>query len=520
MRHERGIRVEGALFVFVLCSLFWSCHLSESSALRDIELDRAQDVLVSLFDSGLESKDEDAWTRQIASPDVDILSNLDSSDGVPDFGQGGVADTSADLSSTPEEEPPPNILLIIADDFGLGASPCYDLGSNLAPTPNIESLCERGVVFENMWSSPTCSPTRANLLTGRFGYRTGVGDVIKAGHPGLGLDEWSIPRVLDANPQLGYSHACLGKWHVGPAGNKTHPNDMGFEHFSGLMIGAVQSYTLWNETTDGETEQVTQYATSRHIDRALAWIAEQQNPWFLWLGLISPHLPIHLPPTDLHNYQELSGTEEDMEANRDLYFRAMIEAMDREIGRLFAGIGDAVLENTVVIFVGDNGTAQKVTEAPYLGSRAKGSLYQGGIHVPLVIAGPGVDSGLKRISALTHIVDLYSTILDAAGADASIIPPTHPIDGVSLWPLLEGTKASVRDWVFSELFGESSSAKAGKTARDARYKLISLESGTQRFFDLELDPFENNPLDRNSLDPEPLARYESLRDLLLSLSAQ
>ncbi|HIA03247.1 MAG TPA: sulfatase [Myxococcales bacterium] len=413
----------------------------------------------------------------------------------------------------------PNILLIIADDIGVEASRCYQVGQNLAPTPNIESLCDRGLVFENMWSAPICSPTRAALLTGRYSYRTDVGNTIQPGHPGLSLEEWSIPKVLDANPALGYSHACIGKWHLGPAMDKDHPNKLGFDYFSGLLIGGVQSYTDWKETTNGVTQTNNQYATSRHVDLAIDWVDAQTGPWFLWLALVSPHNPVHLPPAQLHSFSELSGTDEDIEANGGAYFRAMIQAMDTEIGRLFTAIGDEQMANTVVIYLGDNGTSAKVIEAPYEAKKSKGSLYQGGVHVPFVMAGPGVSPGSGRSSALTHVVDLFATILDIAGVDWSTVPADVELDSLSLIPVLNGTKDTAHSWVLTEMFGGAGANKTGKAVRDESYKLTRLLSGTERFYDLKADPYETAPLKKMALDSDAQSHFDTLSAVLDSLPA-
>jgi len=426
-------------------------------------------------------------------------------------------DSGKEANSSDTEVPAkarPNILLIIADDIGLEASRCYNVGKNLAPMPNVESLCDRGLVFDNMWSAPICSPTRAGLLTGRYSYRTGVGNTILAGHPGLDVAEWSIPKLLDANPSLGYSHACIGKWHLGPQGDKNHPHKLGFDYFSGLLIGSVQSYMDWKETTNGVTQSNTKYATSHHVDLAIDWVGQQSSPWFLWLALVSPHTPLHLPPANLHTYKDLSGTEEDIAANSGSYFRAMIQAMDTEIGRLFSAIGKEQMENTVVIYLGDNGSSAIAVEAPYDSKKSKGSLYQGGIHVPFVMAGPGVSKAPARSTALTHVVDLFATILDIAGVDWNTLPAEVEIDSVSLKPLLSGSKDSAHDWVLSEMFGGVGANKTGRTVRNERYKLMRFLSGVERFYDLKTDPYEQSPLKKKDLDAETQPHFDSLGAIL------
>ena len=107
---------------------------------------------------------------------------------------------------------PPNVLLIIADDLGVDASQCYSVGSDLPPMPNLSHLCKRGVVFDNMWSAPVCSPTRATILTGRYGFRTGVGSAVTGrGTNAIKLNEWTLPKALSKETANTYAHALIGK---------------------------------------------------------------------------------------------------------------------------------------------------------------------------------------------------------------------------------------------------------------------------------------------------------------------
>ena len=139
----------------------------------------------------------------------------------------------------------PNILLIIADDMGLDASPGYSLGSVKPNMPNLQSMINYGVLFNNVWSNPVCSPTRSSILTGKYGFRTGV---LKANDE-LSTTETSLQKYLDNN-NSGYNHAVIGKWHLSTSTN--HPTDMGINYYAGLLNGGVQSYSNWNLTENGK----------------------------------------------------------------------------------------------------------------------------------------------------------------------------------------------------------------------------------------------------------------------------
>ena len=160
--------------------------------------------------------------------------------------------------------------------------------------------------------------------------------------------------------------------------------------------------------------------------------------------------PAHAPSIyrlgDLHSRDDLPGTTEDIEARPREYFEAMVEALDTEIGRLITSIDSADYNNTVVIVVGDNGTAPQVAPGSERG-RSKGSIYEGGIHVPLIVSGPGVGAG--RTDALVNLVDVFPTILELMGAD-----PVADIDGLSFAHVLSGGQSS-RTTLYSEVFGST-----------------------------------------------------------------
>ena len=209
----------------------------------------------------------------------------------------------------------PNILLVIADDMGLDASPCYALGSNPARMPNLEKLCAEGMVFENAYAAPTCSPTRAMIMTGKYGFATGVGGAITPKNSaGLSSEETSLFDVLN---QTGYASAVIGKWHL--AGSRTdlnHPAELGVRDYYGIFTGATQDYYRWEAVENGETRTVAGYATTVLTDRAIQWIGNQSSPWFLWLAYNAPHTPFHAPPADLHDYGELSSDRRSIRQNR------------------------------------------------------------------------------------------------------------------------------------------------------------------------------------------------------------
>jgi arylsulfatase A-like enzyme len=406
----------------------------------------------------------------------------------------------------------PNILLIIADDYGADSSSLYNStnnGASLPPTPNIESLARAGVVFRNAYANPICSPTRACLITGRHGFRTGIGDVIMgAGSATLTAAEFTLPEAFAANSGLGYQLAQFGKWHLHNGANS--PATIGgWPHFSGSLMGGIANYTNWTKTVNGtSTANYANYATTDLVNDATAWIAAQTNkPWFAWVAFNAPHTPLHKPPNSLcPHYTSLPGTTADINANPRKYFEAMTEAMDTEIGRLLAAVDRT---NTHIIFIGDNGTLNSVIQPPFPSSRGKGSLYEGGVKVPFVIAGPAVASPGRTNDTLVHAVDVFATILEMAGINLAATLPTNAIsDSQSVLGAVRNTSNLTRH-VYVEKFGTDTPTPDGRALRNAQFKLIQF-TGAEEFYDLLADPYEKTNLLSASLTGSPLANYYSL----------
>jgi arylsulfatase A-like enzyme len=399
-------------------------------------------------------------------------------------------------SATAGPSPPadlPNILLIIADDFGLDASPCYAVGSDQPNMPNLQALCDSGLVFDNVWANPSCSPTRATILTGRYGFRTRVmaaGDVLQ--------DTDSIQDVLTRGVPVPYPNAVIGKWHLAGDGrpDPNHPALFGIQHFAGFLKAAVPDYSDWQLTEDGVQSEVRQYITSVLTDKAIAWVDQQRSPWFLWLAYNAPHGPYHLPPEGLYSRAGLTGTATDIEQHPRDYFYAAAEALDAEMGRLFASLAPDVRANTVVVFLGDNGSPPEVVQAPVTMARAKFTVYEGGVHVPLVIAGRGVTRAGQREDALVNGVDLFATIGQLAGASEAVM---H--DSVSFKDALTEPGFNARDHLYTEY---RDTDRGGSWAvRDRQYKLIKFDGGREELYDLEADPWEQTDLISTSV-PEDL----------------
>lgn len=387
---------------------------------------------------------------------------------------------------------PRNILLLVADDVSPEIIGAYGEGVDPALTPNLDALANRGVRFRNCWAAPVCSPTRSTILTGRHGFRTGIGHLVTTSDPPIGLSEVTLAKALQIGSSIRYETAAIGKWHLG--GGSHGPKVSGFNSFIGNLEGLAkapnQGYYLWQRYDNGQVSLSTEYNTTSLIDDASSFVAAAPEPWFAYIPLNAGHLPFDAPPAHLHS-QDLSGTP----GSRARY-KAIVEAMDTEIGRLIGRIPADVRSRTQIVFVGDNGVPAEAAVPPIMPAQAKGTLYEGGIRVPLIFSGPAVRSP-GVCDALVQTSDLFPTLLEIAAVDiADVIPAGRVIDGESLRPcLIDPSFDMVHEEIFSEAFlpnGDPFVLRAD-AMRDRRFKMIWWPDRTE-LFDLASDPTEQNNL--------------------------
>lgn len=423
-----------------------------------------------------------------------------------------------------------NVLILLADDLGVDQVGCYGEGTSPAPTNNIDALASRGVLFRNAWSCETCSPSRMTIMLGRHTFRDEVGEWIKyAANPFTGPGsmteaDWTLPDVLD-HAVSGYTHGAFGKWHMSQWNlGSGHPDQVGgWGVFKGAMQSPKPSFFNWPYVVNGVATTNTTYATTQHVEDALAFIQAQPagQPWVCYLAFTAPHSPFHAPPANLHT-RNLAGLSVPASATSPLnipFYKAAIEAMDNEIGRLFTTLGAGVMDDTNVIFLGDNGTPIGLSEAPFDPSRGKTTPYEEGLGIPFIIAGPAVAGLAREESRLVSTVDVFATALDMAGV-LDEVPSFNVIDGVSLMPYLQSAASpTLRDYIFSDRWrGDSwpdpiadTSGFGRASIRNDRYKLIDRNHGaTDEFFDLLLDPFEQSNL-LGSLNAQEQQAYNYLK---------
>ncbi len=376
-----------------------------------------------------------------------------------------------------------NVLLLILDDWGIDASALYNSsgpGIQLAEMPNLEALADSGLVFTRSYAQPLCSPTRATLLTGRQPYQHNVGN--PQADATLPASELTFPEIIGAEaPEYGL--ASFGKWHLG-SGESGPFTTGGWPNFSGTLSGAVSDFASWTRVeiengviTDTGTGINTlvpgtygsPYATSVQVDEAVTFITAQgTDPWVVWMGFNAPHDPFHDPApyvTPTGGYSTNGITD------KDHYIR-MLEALDHEVGRLLQAVD---LATTNIIVVGDNGTPGMVDQAPVGGiAGAKGSLNEGGIHVPFFATGPDV-TVTGTTDKLVHVADLFATVLELTHVNVPNATQGIEIHSQSLVPIFRGSDMADR-YVIAEKFGLNAQDGRALMMDDwSQYKLISYQ---------------------------------------------
>jgi len=430
------------------------------------------------------------------------------------------------LASLPAMAAPPNILFILADDMGWTAPACY--GSDLHETPNIDQLAASGVRFTQAYSaSPVCTPTRAAILTGQHPARLNMtiwheAAVERLSSPGdkplappitetvLALEHTTIAEVLH---DAGYQTAHLGKWHLGDSSH--YPETQGFDvNIGGTHWGAPQTYwhpyKLERTMSNGVREhryvpglgfgKEGDYLEDKLTDEALALMECMHGsgkPFYLNMAYHAPHTPMEGKPELVAHYK--AKIREGM-THQNATYAAMVHTLDENVGRLLAKL-DAlgIADNTLVVFYSDNGGFDQVRNGEAVTSNAplrsgKGSAYEGGIRVPLIVRWPGVTPEGALCDTPVTSMDFYPTILEALGEKAP--KPDKVLDGVSLGPVLRDPSADLGredlQWHYPHYYFNTTPVSA---LRHGDWKLLEYyEDGRLELYDLKNDPYETTDL--------------------------
>ncbi len=350
----------------------------------------------------------------------------------------------AEPPKNPEKKDHPNVILILADDQGWGDL-SYNGNTNLS-TPNIDALAVNGLVFENFYVQPVCSPTRAELLTGRYATRMGI-YATSSGGERMNLNETTIAEVFKA---AGYITALYGKWHNGTQ-PPYHPNSRGFDDFYGFCSGHWGNYFSPMLEQNGAIVGGRGFLPNDLFDRGIAFIkSNQNNPFFLAIPVNTPHSPMQVPDEHWNMFRdkELTMKSRREEIEDENFTRAalsMVENIDWNVGRLMEELKESGLEeNTIVIYLSDNGPNGYRWNGDMKG--IKGSTDEGGVRSPCFVHWPKrIESG-RKIHKIAGAIDLLPTLTAMAGIR---YPENLNLDGKDLTPIIFDADA---DWQSRPIF--------------------------------------------------------------------
>ncbi len=406
----------------------------------------------------------------------------------------------------------PNILLVLTDDAGIGDFGCN--GNPLVKTPNLDKLAARSTRFTNFHVSPVCAPTRSSIMTGKYAETTGVYDTYNGGAT-MATEEVTIAELLREN---GYQTGIFGKWHLGD-NFPFRPMDQGFTEsfvFRGGGIGQPGDFdnyfagdsAYFNPVIYRNEQRVKTkgYCSDVFTEEAISFVRKNKGkPFFAYLAFNAPHTPLQVPTAYSDKYKNLTSldfkkggilptpamTEKDMEDARKVY--GMMTNIDDNVGRLLKELENQnLLQNTIVVFMSDNGPQQNRYRMGLRGK--KGQVYMGGIKSPCWISLPGILPENREFGQMTAHIDLLPTLLDLCGIS---LPDKQAIDGSSMLPLLKKDDTAFKNRTLFFEWGRGFPIPYQNfAAMNSHYKLVANtnhQEGLEGFelFDMETDAAES-----------------------------
>ncbi|MFB0553218.1 MAG: arylsulfatase [Phycisphaerae bacterium] len=436
-------------------------------------------------------------------------------------------------ASNPSDKKP-NIIFIMADDLGYRELGCY--GQQKIKTPNIDRLAEEGMRFRQYYTgSAVCAPARCNLMTGKHGGHAYVRNNSEIGGWDSFRGQLPLPAetvtIASLLKQQGYATGAFGKWGLGEVGSTGDPLNQGFDRFVGYNCqrhahNLYPKYLISDRekiTLEGNTRGLTgkHYAPQVIADEMLRFIRKnKEKPFFVYYPTVIPHLALQVPEEDLSRYKgkwpetPYKGKSYLPHPTPRACYAAMISFMDRQVGRIMKLLKELNLDdNTVVLFTSDNGTTYLKDQVDYEFFNSvgplrglKGSLYEGGIRVPMVVRWPGnIKAGTVSDHLAAHY-DALATLADIAGAKTP-----NDTDGISYVPTLlsQPDKQKKHDYLFWDFagYGGQLAVRMGKW-KGIKLNLMKNPDAPLELYDLEKDVSEKNNLAEEY--PKVVARIEKI----------
>ncbi|QVY66098.1 sulfatase [Polaribacter sp. Q13] len=400
----------------------------------------------------------------------------------------------------------PNVLIILADDLGYG-----DLGftgSKDIQTPNLDKLADNGVIMKNGYvTHPYCGPSRAGLITGRYQARFGLEINLTNSkydmYNGLPLTEQTFANRLQKS---GYETGVIGKWHLG--GSDTfHPNNRGFDYFYGFLSGGHSYFpknvkthmplispknnkphysanegSYWPLTRNDKAGEFNEYLTSALSKDAAKFVSKSDKPFCLYLAYNAPHMPLEAPKETIEKYNFIKD-------KKRRTYAAMVDELDQGIGVVVEALRKSgKLDNTLIFFLSDNGGPRKKGETFASNGKfkeGKGSMYEGGCHVPFIVHYPNGNFKVKKFDGLVSALDIAATAVAVGNGDTS----GYELEGKNLIPYLKGNK---KGSPHEALFWRMQDGQAwGVRTMGAKFLKRNKKTAVPELFNMAIDPYED-----------------------------
>ena len=397
----------------------------------------------------------------------------------------------------------PNIIFIMADDLGFECLSSY--GSKSYSTPELDKLAETGIKFDFCYSTPLCTPTRVQLMTGKYNFRnyTEFGT--------LPQGEFTFGHLFQ---QAGYKTCVAGKWQLSGRikganyrGNGTLPEEAGFDEHC-LWQVKDRGSRFWNpiiqQNGDIRTDLGGKYGPDVFCDYINDFVKQNKSkPFFIYFPMALTHNPFIPTPDSKDKFQGLDKKD-------PKYFKDMVEYTDKIVGKILRNLDELGLrENTLVIFTGDNGTNRQITSQMENQSihGDKGNTTNAGTHVPLIVNWTGKISSGKLCSDLIDFTDFFPTLAEVANIP---LPKENIFDGRSFLPQLFGKKGNPRNWVYCHYQPKWGKRKLQRYVHDKEWKLYH----DGNFYNIVNDPLEQNPISFNKIDEKIKTNIKRFQDVL------